>query len=65
MSEHTYGNRIDRRENLLAALKEEPLTKESAMAVIEELAALDIDIQRNPPDFGSAEWYSSVEESPF
>lgn len=65
MSEQTYGNRIDRRENLLAALKEEPLTKESAMEIIEELAALGIDIQRNPPDFGSAEWYSMQPEEIF
>lgn len=56
--------RITRRDAILGALEEEPLTFAEGFALLEELAELDADLQRNPPEFGGPAWFESIEEIP-
>jgi len=60
--------RVKQQNDILYALIEEPVAKEQADALIDELAELDADLQRKPPEvveFGSAEWFDRIEEIPF
>ena len=58
--------RVERREAILFALYEKPVAISEAVELIDELATLEADMQRNPVEveFGSAAWFQAVQEIP-
>lgn len=52
--------RLTRQSQILYALNDEPVTKEAAESLIEELAEIEASTQKNPPEFGGKEWYNSI-----
>lgn len=60
--------RIKQQSDILCALENEPVAKEQADALVDELAELEADLQRKPPEvveFGSAKWFDGIEEIEF
>jgi hypothetical protein len=57
--------RTERQAQILYALNDEPVTKEMVLSLIDELAEIETDTQKNPPEFGGKEWFDNVEEVKF
>lgn len=56
---------VDRREarrnDIPYALSNEPMSLETANELLGELGELEASVQADPPEFGSAEWFASIE----
>jgi hypothetical protein len=51
--------------DIMYALEHEPVDMETAIELIDELAGLGIDLENNPPEFGSAGWFEAQPEIEF
>lgn len=56
--------RAARQAQIMDILSNEPITLEEALPLLDELAELDADMQRNPPEVGSPAWFAAIEEIP-
>ena len=56
--------RTARQAEIMDTLVNEPLTLEEALPLLDELAELDTDMQRNPPEVGSPAWFAAIPEIP-
>ena len=57
--------RIKQRNDILYTLNEEPVTKETALRLIDQLAEIETSLQAHPPEFGSKAWFDGIEPIEF